>query len=270
MARPADGGVKNTLETELVAAERGNGLLERLLSAAGGAAIAEAGNLDLLPGDGDVVGLEDGLDALGNLGTDTVTGNEGDGVLAAVLGGLEDVGLDRVLDAGEAARSVEALGGVSGSPEKALLEKNVSNQRIATILAENLGAGLDGGELGIGNWELGMSKECACMALEGGCIPAPSEQSCGRALSLCGWEVLKNEGIATMRRAAAARGREVDEDNRFFLDEKSNQKEQMPQNRSTKCTLAHLVGRSSFFTFPSSRICGALLKAQPTLSQEYR
>jgi hypothetical protein len=37
------------------------------------AARLHAGDVDLLPLDGHIVGLEDGLDRLGNLGTDTVT-----------------------------------------------------------------------------------------------------------------------------------------------------------------------------------------------------
>jgi hypothetical protein len=90
VAGSADGGVKDTLETELVALERSDRLAESILSAAS----LETGNLDLLPLNGDVVGLEDGLDRLGDLGTDTITGDEGDSVLAAELGGLEDVGLD--------------------------------------------------------------------------------------------------------------------------------------------------------------------------------
>lgn len=91
VAGSADGGVKDTLETELVALERSDRLAESILSAAG---TLETGNLDLLPLNGDVVGLEDGLDRLGDLGTDTITGDEGDSVLAAELGRLEDIGLD--------------------------------------------------------------------------------------------------------------------------------------------------------------------------------
>ena len=91
VAGSADGGVKDTLETELVALKRSDRLAESILSAAG---TLKTGNLDLLPLNGDVVGLEDGLDRLGDLGTDTITGDEGDGVLAAELGRLEDVGLD--------------------------------------------------------------------------------------------------------------------------------------------------------------------------------
>lgn len=88
----ADGSVKDTLETELVAAERGDTLAESVLSAL--TTILNTSDVDLLPLNGDVVRLEDGLDGLGNLGTDTVSGDEGDGVLAAVLGRFEDVGLD--------------------------------------------------------------------------------------------------------------------------------------------------------------------------------
>lgn len=107
VAAAVDGGVKDTLETELVALERGDGLAEGSLGTTGGAALLNTRDLDLLPLDGGVVGLEDGLDGLGNLGTDTITGDEGDGVLAAVLGRLEDVGLD----GSEGARSHGLLGG---------------------------------------------------------------------------------------------------------------------------------------------------------------
>lgn len=92
VARSADGRVQDALEAELVALQRGDRLAESVFGAAG--AVNDARHLDLLPLDGDVVGLEDGLDRLGNLGADTVSGDEGDGVLAAKLGGLEDVGLD--------------------------------------------------------------------------------------------------------------------------------------------------------------------------------
>lgn len=55
-----DGGVEDTLETELVALERGNGLSEQLLGVL--VASLDTGDIDLLPLDGDVVGLEDLLD----------------------------------------------------------------------------------------------------------------------------------------------------------------------------------------------------------------
>jgi hypothetical protein len=117
VAGSADGGVKDTLETELVALKRSDRLAESILSSAGA---LETRDLDLLPLNGDVVGLEDGLDGLGNLGTDTVTGDEGDGVLAAELGGLEDVGLDGGEGSGE-------LGLLLGDAAQQL-RRNVSNK----------------------------------------------------------------------------------------------------------------------------------------------
>ena len=62
---------ENTLETDLVAAQRRNGLPEQLLGML--VARINAADVDLLPLNGDIVGLEDGLDRFGNLGTDTVT-----------------------------------------------------------------------------------------------------------------------------------------------------------------------------------------------------
>jgi hypothetical protein len=87
-----DWGVKDTLETELVALEGGDGLTEEFL----GVLVAglDTGNIDLLPLDWDVVGLEDGLDRLGDFSSDTITWDQGDSVLSAILGWLEDVGLD--------------------------------------------------------------------------------------------------------------------------------------------------------------------------------
>ncbi|GKT63064.1 LOW QUALITY PROTEIN: hypothetical protein ColTof4_05343 [Colletotrichum tofieldiae] len=105
VAGALNGGVQDTLEAELVAAEGGDGLAEKVLGLLGGGGV-EAGDLDLLPLNGDVVGLEDGLDALGDLGTDTVTGDQGDRVLAAKLGGLEDVRADRGARAGCAVRRI--------------------------------------------------------------------------------------------------------------------------------------------------------------------
>jgi hypothetical protein len=114
VTRALDGRVKDTLETELVALERGNGFAEELL----GVHIArlDTGNVDLLPLDGHVVRLEDLLDRLSDLGTDTVTcalfniciqqrrlmkrlsrrtRNQSHSVFAAELCGLEDVLADR-------------------------------------------------------------------------------------------------------------------------------------------------------------------------------
>jgi hypothetical protein len=109
VAGALDGRVEDTLETELVALERGNRLAEELLGV--DVARLDTGDVDLLPLDGDVVGLEDLLDRLGNLGTDTVTGDQRDRVLAAELGGLEDVLADR----GHGASSRER-GGASCRP----------------------------------------------------------------------------------------------------------------------------------------------------------
>lgn len=124
VAGPADGGVQNTLQTQLVSPERGDSLLELLLGAAGRRSIVEPRDVDLLPRDWHIVGLENSLDVLGNFGANAVSGDEGDGVLATVLGGLEDVGLDRrpggLADAGETAGDVQALLGLGGRPEKAL------------------------------------------------------------------------------------------------------------------------------------------------------
>jgi hypothetical protein len=71
VARALDGGVKDTLQTELVALEGGERLSEQLLRVL--VAGVDTGNIDLLPLDGDVVGLEDGLDRFGDFGTDSVT-----------------------------------------------------------------------------------------------------------------------------------------------------------------------------------------------------
>ena len=71
VAGALDGSVKDTLQTELVALERSEGLAEKLL----GVLVTgdNTGHVDLLPLNGNVVGLEDGLHGLGDLGTDTIT-----------------------------------------------------------------------------------------------------------------------------------------------------------------------------------------------------
>jgi hypothetical protein len=71
VARSLDGSVEDTLETELVALERGNGFAEELLGV--DVASLDTGDVDLLPLNGNVVCLEDLLDRLGDLSTDTVT-----------------------------------------------------------------------------------------------------------------------------------------------------------------------------------------------------
>lgn len=106
MSRSLDGGVENTLETKLVALERGNGLAEEFFRVL--VASLDTRDVDLLPLNGNIVCLEDLLDRFGDLSTDTVTcakfnimlvlgrlsrrtRNQGNGVFAAKLGGLEDV-----------------------------------------------------------------------------------------------------------------------------------------------------------------------------------
>lgn len=54
-----DGGVEDSLQSELVALEGGNGLAEELLRVL--AALLHTGDINLLPLDGHIVGLEDGL-----------------------------------------------------------------------------------------------------------------------------------------------------------------------------------------------------------------
>ena len=113
VAGALDGSVEDTLETKLVALERCNRLAEELLRV--DVARVDTRDVDLLPLNGHVVRLEDLLDRLGDLSTDTVTctcsishlfllvswaaiartRDQGDGVFAAELGGLEDVLADR-------------------------------------------------------------------------------------------------------------------------------------------------------------------------------
>jgi hypothetical protein len=71
VAGSLDGSVEDTLETELVALERGNRLAEELLGV--DVASLNTGDVDLLPFNGNVVRLEDLLDRFGNLSTDTIT-----------------------------------------------------------------------------------------------------------------------------------------------------------------------------------------------------
>jgi hypothetical protein len=110
VAGSLDGSMKDTLETELVALERSNRFAEELLGV--DVAGVDTRYVDLLPLNGNVVRLEDLLDRLGDLSTDTITcacsesisvlwaviahtRNQGNGVFAAELGGLEDVLCDR-------------------------------------------------------------------------------------------------------------------------------------------------------------------------------
>lgn len=77
-----DGGVEDSLKTDLVASEGLDGLLEGGVIGGG-----VSRDVKLLPVNGDVGGLEDGLDGRGSLLTNTVSGNQGDGVATAKLGG---------------------------------------------------------------------------------------------------------------------------------------------------------------------------------------
>lgn len=71
VTRSLDGSVKDTLETELVALERGNGFAEELLGVH--VTSLDTRDVDLLPLDGNVVCLENLLDRFRDLSTDTVT-----------------------------------------------------------------------------------------------------------------------------------------------------------------------------------------------------
>ena len=123
VAGSTDGSVENALQAQLVPLERSNGLAKGLLGTARGARV-HTRDVDLLPVDWDIVGLEDGLDALGDLGTDTVTGDQGDCVLAAELCGLEDVRLD---------------GGVGPGGSAGLLVSSSSHQALKRNTHVNVG-----------------------------------------------------------------------------------------------------------------------------------
>lgn len=71
MTRSLDRSVQDTLQAELVALEGGNGLAEKLLGV--NVASLNARDVNLLPLNGNIVRLEDLLDRLRNLSTDTVT-----------------------------------------------------------------------------------------------------------------------------------------------------------------------------------------------------
>jgi hypothetical protein len=60
VAGALDGSVQDTLQTELVTLEGGDGLAEELLGVL--AAVLHARDIDLLPLNGHIVGLEDSLD----------------------------------------------------------------------------------------------------------------------------------------------------------------------------------------------------------------
>ncbi|KAK5624346.1 hypothetical protein RRF57_000062 [Xylaria bambusicola] len=93
VARSADRGVEDTLQSKLIPLKRSDRLAEHLLGTAGSTAV-DTRSINLFPINGHVVGLEDSLDALCYFGTNTIPRDEGDSVLAAELGGLENIGLD--------------------------------------------------------------------------------------------------------------------------------------------------------------------------------
>jgi len=71
VAGALNGGEKNTLQTQLVALQRSNRLLEQFLRVL--VAGVDTTDIHLLPLDRDVVGLEDGLDGFRHFGTNSVT-----------------------------------------------------------------------------------------------------------------------------------------------------------------------------------------------------
>ena len=76
-----DGGVEDSLESDLVTLERLHGTLELGLVTVG-----LARDVVLLPLDGDVERGKDLLDRVGDFVTDTISGDEGDGVGTTILG----------------------------------------------------------------------------------------------------------------------------------------------------------------------------------------
>jgi len=99
VAGSGDGGVEDALETDLVAAKGVYALVEHGLGALDGG--LEGGDVNLLPLHGGILGLEDGLDALGDFGADTVTGNEGYCVLSAGPDGVDGANLEGRVGTGE-------------------------------------------------------------------------------------------------------------------------------------------------------------------------
>lgn len=128
VAGSADGGVEDALQAKLVPLEGGDGLAEDLFGTARGAAV-DTRSIDLLPVNGYVVGLEDGLDALGHLSTDAVAGDEGDGVLAAELGGLEDV----AFDGGEGSGGILEVVRARSCSRKALYREKEKKEKSAIV-----------------------------------------------------------------------------------------------------------------------------------------
>lgn len=71
VARPLDRGEKDTLQPQLVALEGREGFLEQFLRML--VSSVDTTHIHLLPLNGDVVGLEDSLDRLGDFGTNSIT-----------------------------------------------------------------------------------------------------------------------------------------------------------------------------------------------------
>lgn len=99
VAGAGDGGVEDTLQANLVTAEGVDALLEHGLGALDGG--LEGGDVNLLPLDGGVFGLEDRLYRLGDLGADAITGNQCYRVLAAGPDGVDGADLEGRVGAGE-------------------------------------------------------------------------------------------------------------------------------------------------------------------------
>lgn len=87
---------EGTLQGDVVARDGVDGLV----GDDGLAVLQAGGDIDGLPLDGNVGGLENVLDGLGDLGADTVTLDEGDSVLAVVALGTLELGDSIVRDAG--------------------------------------------------------------------------------------------------------------------------------------------------------------------------
>lgn len=92
VARALNGGEEDTLETQLVAAERSDGFLKELLRVL--VTCIHTTDIYLLPLNGYIVGLEDSLDRFGDFSPNSVTWNKRNSVLSAILGRLEDVRLN--------------------------------------------------------------------------------------------------------------------------------------------------------------------------------
>lgn len=141
--------MEDTLQCQLVPLEGSDRFPEHFLEATRRTTF-HTRDVDLLPINGHVVGLENSLDTLSYLGTNTVTGNEGNSVFAAILRRLENVGLDRR----KRSRSILDVRLLTvGCSRQALREKSVS--RIIIIVLPKKEHVKGGGKLeplGWANW----------------------------------------------------------------------------------------------------------------------